>query len=99
LQRYRNQEHQFSYASNGGQSCVCVFFTYIKRGVMKSRIVLDLTFANDVAGFGIVNLKGKSVAQRAKALISVAHRNFRQGLDRQTREQGLIPKGFTFAIR
>ena len=47
-----------------------------------------------VTEYGGVNLKGKSVAERAKALISIAHTNFREELQRQAREQRLVPRGF-----
>jgi acyl-CoA hydrolase len=47
-----------------------------------------------VTEFGIVNLKGKSVADRAIALISIAHPDYREGLEREARENGLIPKGY-----
>jgi acyl-CoA hydrolase len=71
--------------------------------VRKSRIVLDLTPGNIVTTprsdimyvvteYGIVNLKGKSVADRAKALIGLAHPDFRDDLERQAREAGLIPR-------
>jgi acyl-CoA hydrolase len=40
----------------------------------------------------MVNLKGKSVPERAKAMISVAHPDFRDELERDARENGLIPK-------
>jgi acyl-CoA hydrolase len=45
-----------------------------------------------VTEYGMVNLKGRSVADRAKALISLAHPDFRDGLERDAREQGLIPR-------
>jgi acyl-CoA hydrolase len=45
---------------------------------------------------GIANLKGKSVPERARALISIAHPDFRDGLERQAYEHRLIPRGFTF---
>ena len=48
-----------------------------------------------VTEYGIVNLKGKSVAQRARAMISIAHPAFREDLERQAYAQRLIPKGFT----
>lgn len=94
------------YASNGGKSFICMSSTYDKRGAPRSRIVFDLTHGNIVTTprsdvmhvvteFGIVNLKGKSVAQRAKAMISIAHPDFREGLERQAYEHKLIPKGFT----
>ena len=36
--------------------------------------------------YGMVNLKGMSVPERAKALISIAHPDFREELSRQARE-------------
>ena len=47
-----------------------------------------------VTEYGIVNLKGKSVPERAKAMISIAHPDFRDDLEREARGHGLIPKGF-----
>jgi acyl-CoA hydrolase len=47
-----------------------------------------------VTEFGMVNLKGKSVPERARAMISLAHPDFREGLEQQAREHGLIPKRF-----
>jgi acyl-CoA hydrolase len=44
--------------------------------------------------YGIVNLKGKSVSERAKALISIAHPKFREQLERDAREKNIICKGF-----
>ena len=44
--------------------------------------------------YGMVNLKGKSVAERAKALISIAHPDFREELERDAYEHRLIPQGF-----
>ena len=49
-----------------------------------------------VTEYGIVNLKGKSVAERARALISIAHPDFREDLERQAHHHRLIPRGFTF---
>ena len=49
-----------------------------------------------VTEYGIVNLKGKSVAERAKALIDVAHPDFQEGLERQAYEHRLIPRGVSF---
>jgi acyl-CoA hydrolase len=95
-----------SYASQGGKSFICMSSTYDKRGAPLSRIVFDLTPGNVVTTprtdvmyvvteYGIVNLKGKSVAQRAKAMISIAHPDFRDDLERQAHEHNLIPRGFT----
>ena len=47
-----------------------------------------------VTEYGMVNLKGKSVADRAKALISIAHPDYREGLEREAYENRLIPKHY-----
>ena len=47
-----------------------------------------------VTEYGMANLKGKSVAERAKALVSIAHPDFREKLERDAYEHGLIAKGF-----
>ncbi len=94
-----------AYASKGGKSFVCLSSTYERRGIRKSRVVLDLTPGNVVTTprsdmmyvvteFGMVNLKGRSVPERARAMISLAHPDFRDGLEREAREHGLIPKSF-----
>jgi acyl-CoA hydrolase len=96
-----------AYASKGGKSFICQPSTYEKRGERRSRIVLNLTPGNIVTTtrsdmmyvvteYGMVNLKGKSVPERAKALIGLAHPDFREGLERQAYEHRLIPRGFTF---
>ena len=96
-----------AYASKGGKSFICLSSTYEKRGQRKSRIALSLTPGNIVTAprtdmmyvvteYGIVNLKGKSVPERAKALISIAHPDFREGLEREAYENRLIPRGVTF---
>ena len=96
-----------AYASRDGKSFICLASTYDKRGERRSRIVLDLTRGNVVTTprsdvmyvvteYGMVNLKGKSVPERARALIGLAHPDFREGLERGAYEHGLIPRGFTF---
>ena len=95
-----------AYASKGGKSFMCMSSTYDKRGEPRSRIVFNMTQGNVVTTprsdvmyvvteYGIVNLKGKSVAQRARAMISIAHPAFREDLERQAYAPRLIPKGFT----
>ena len=94
-----------AYASKGGKSFICLASTYDKRGARKSRVVLELTPGNVVTTprsdvmyvvteWGMVNLKGKSVAERAKAMISIAHPDFRVSLEREAREKGLIPRAY-----
>ena len=96
-----------AYASRGGKSFICLSSTYDKRGERRSRIVFELTPGNVVTTtrsdvmyvvteFGMVNLKGKSVPERALALISIAHPDFREGLERQAYEHRLIPRGVSF---
>ena len=95
-----------AYASPGGKSFICLASTYEKRGERRSRIVLDLTAGNVVTTprsdmmyvvteYGIANLKGRSVAERARAIIGLAHPDYREGLEREARAKGLLPKGFT----
>ena len=68
-------------------------------------MVLSLTSGNIVTAprsdmmyvvteYGLVNLKGKSVPERAKAMISLAHPDFRDDLEREARANGLVPKSF-----
>ena len=96
-----------AYASRDGKSFICLASTYDKRGERRSRIVLNLTPGNVVTTprsdimyvvteYGMVNLKGKSVAERAKALISIAHPDFRDKLEREAYENRLIPRGVVF---
>jgi acyl-CoA hydrolase len=90
-----------AYASNHGKSFICLASTYDKRDERRSRIVLDLTAGNVVTTprtdmmyvvteYGCVNLKGKTVPERAKAMISLAHPDFRDDLARHARKHGLI---------
>jgi acyl-CoA hydrolase len=94
-----------AYASRGGKSFICLASTFDKSGEPQSRIVATLTPGNIVTTprtdtmyvvteFGVVNLKGKSVAERAKALISIAHPDYREQLSRDARANRLIPKGY-----
>jgi acyl-CoA hydrolase len=96
-----------AYASKGGKSFMCLSSTYDKRGQRRSRIVPSLTPGTIVTTprtdtmyvvteYGMVNLKGKSVAERAKALIGIAHPDCREGLERHAYEHRLIPRGVSF---
>jgi acyl-CoA hydrolase len=96
-----------AYASKGGKSFICLSSTYSKHGEPRSRIVLNLTPGNIVTTprsdvmyvvteHGLVNLKGKSVPERALALISIAHPDFREQLECQAYEHRLIPRGVSF---
>ena len=94
-----------AYGSKGGKSFMCLASTYDKKGERRSRIVTALTRGNVVTTprtdmmyvvteYGMVNLKGRSIADRARALISIAHPDFREGLERDAWEHRLIPRGF-----
>jgi butyryl-CoA:acetate CoA-transferase len=94
-----------AYASRGGKSFICLASTYEKGDKRQSRIVSTLTPGNIVttprtdvmyvvSEYGMVNLKGKSVAERAAALIGIAHPDFREALEREARKHNIIPKGF-----
>ena len=81
-----------AYLSNGGKSFICCSSTYkTKDGQVKSRILPTLnpgsivtdTRANThflVTEFGIVNVKGLSTWEKAEAIISIAHPDFRDEL-------------------
>lgn len=80
------------YHSRGGKALICLASSVVdKEGVRKSRIrpfldpgtitTLPRVMVNYVVTeFGLVNLKGKSTWERAKALISIAHPDFREEL-------------------
>ncbi|HEX8912898.1 MAG TPA: acetyl-CoA hydrolase/transferase C-terminal domain-containing protein [Humisphaera sp.] len=92
-----------AYASAGGKSFVCFSSTREHHGRRTSRIVPELDAHTTVSTprtdvmfvvteYGMVNLKGKSIPERARALISIAHPDFREGLERTARECRLIPQ-------
>jgi acyl-CoA hydrolase len=92
-----------AYQSRGGKAFLCLPSTYEKKGERTSRIVTTLTPGNIVTTprtdvmyvvteYGCVNLKGLSVPERAKALIGLAHPDFREGLEREARALKLIPR-------
>ncbi|HEX7873012.1 MAG TPA: acetyl-CoA hydrolase/transferase C-terminal domain-containing protein [Sphingobium sp.] len=86
-----------AYASQGGRSIIACHST--AAGGTISRIAPALmgpvtTPRSDthivVTEHGWANLKGKSVAERAKALIGIAHPDFREELSRAAHDAGLM---------
>ncbi|KJR45929.1 4-hydroxybutyrate coenzyme A transferase [Desulfosporosinus sp. I2] len=81
-----------AYNSKGGKSFICLPSTYTdKKGEVQSRIKAVMTLGSlitdtrttvqyVVTEYGKVNLKGLSSWQRAEALISIAHPDFREDL-------------------
>jgi acyl-CoA hydrolase len=92
-----------AYASPDGKSFLCLPSTRTRRdGIVESRIVVGLepgtivtTPRTDVmyvaTEWGVVNLKGKSVPERARALVSIAHPRFRDDLAKGARDGRLVP--------
>jgi butyryl-CoA:acetate CoA-transferase len=81
-----------AYLSKGGKSFICCSSTYKTRdGQTKSRILPTIETGSIVTAtrtnlhylvteYGMVNLKGLSTWQRAEAIISIAHPDFREQL-------------------
>lgn len=81
-----------AYLSKGGKSFICCSSTYkTKDGQIKSRILPTIETGSVVTAtrtnlhylvteYGKVNLKGLSAWQRAEAIISIAHPDFREQL-------------------
>lgn len=84
-----------AFMSKGGKGIISLSSTFLnKDGIVKSRIVPTLTPGAIVTvprsitqyvctEYGMVQLHGKSTWERAKALISIAHPDFREELTRQ----------------
>lgn len=93
-----------AYLSNGGKSFICLSSTFTgKDGTVQSRIrptlangsIVTDTRANThfvVTEYGKVNLKGMSTWQRAEALISIAHPDFREQLIADADKMGIWRK-------
>nr|WP_092075015.1 acetyl-CoA hydrolase/transferase C-terminal domain-containing protein [Dendrosporobacter quercicolus]NSL50094.1 acetyl-CoA hydrolase/transferase family protein [Dendrosporobacter quercicolus DSM 1736]SDN26962.1 4-hydroxybutyrate CoA-transferase [Dendrosporobacter quercicolus] len=86
--------------SPGGKSIIALPSTAAKGSV--SRIVIELdkgaavsTSRNDVqyvvTEYGTANLRGKSIRQRAAALLEIAHPKFQPSLQEQAKKIGLLP--------
>jgi acyl-CoA hydrolase len=92
-----------AYASHGGKAFLCLSAAYERDGRRESRIVPRLAESSIVTTprtdvmyvateYGITNLKGKSVPERARALIELAHPDFREDLERTAREYRFLSR-------
>lgn len=93
-----------AYRSKGGKAFLCLSSTFDKKGTAVSRIKPLLTegaivtdpralVSHVVTEYGIANLKGKSTWERAEAIISIAHPDFRDGLVREAGKMGIWRRG------
>ena len=90
-----------AYLSRGGKSFMCCSSTFTdKKGVMHSRIrptlaegsIVTDTRPNThyiVTEYGMINVKGMSTWQRAEAIISIAHPDFRDELIREAEKMNI----------
>jgi acyl-CoA hydrolase len=96
--------HYGAYHSKGGKAFICLTSTVTdKNGNVKSRInpifspgtitTLPRTITHYiVTEYGMVNLKGKSTWERAEALISIAHPDFREELIKEAEKMKIWVK-------
>lgn len=93
-------------ASQGGLPIIVM--TSTNEAEDQSRIVTGLTAGSGVCTsrgdvhyvvteYGVANLVGQSIRQRALRLVEVAHPKFRESLLEGARRQGWIPKSFSFS--
>lgn len=93
-----------AYLSNGGKSFICFTSTFTnKTGELVSRILPTFlpgtivtcpraTTQYVVTEYGIVNLKGMTTWERAEAIISLAHPNFREDLIKSAEKMNIWRK-------
>ncbi|MBO9525564.1 MAG: acetyl-CoA hydrolase/transferase family protein [Sphingobium yanoikuyae] len=86
-----------AYASRGGRSIIACHSTAAKGTISRITPRLDGPVTTPrmdthliVTEYGLADLKGKSVGQRAKALIAIAHPDFREQLERAAFDAGLF---------
>lgn len=87
-----------AFRSEGGKGFICLASTHKKKdGTLKSNIVPFISGGSTVSGprtmiqyvateYGIAKLSGLSLRERAQAMISIAHPDFRDELERYAKE-------------
>jgi butyryl-CoA:acetate CoA-transferase len=89
-----------AYRSKGGRAFICMSSAYTKKGGLVSRIKSTLTpgavvtVPRTMVHFlvtenGVVDLKGRTLWERAEAVISIAHSDFREQLIKEAEEIGV----------
>jgi acyl-CoA hydrolase len=92
-----------AYRSKGGRAFICMSSAYTKKGSLISRIKSTLTPGAVVTlprtmvhylvtEYGVVELKGRTLWERAEAVISIAHPDFREQLIKEAGEIGVWRK-------
>ncbi|NLY70958.1 MAG: butyryl-CoA:acetate CoA-transferase [Clostridiales bacterium] len=91
-----------AFLSKGGKSFLCSPSTRITKDGQRQSTILPVHMQGSIVTvprsavhyiateYGIVNLKGKSIKERAKLLISIAHPDFREELEREAIKMKLI---------
>ena len=87
--------------SDGGKAFIVLHSTTSKgRSRIRVRLTegsvvttLKNTVDHVVTEWGIAKLRGRSLAERAQALIAIAHPDHREELEREAVEAGLLRKG------
>lgn len=87
-----------AFRSEGGKGFICLASTHKKKdGTLKSNIVPFISGGSTVSGprtmiqyvateYGIAKLSGLSLRERAQAMVSIAHPDFRDELERYAKE-------------
>jgi len=91
-----------AFRSDGGKGFICMKSTYTRKdGSKKSSITAQITPGSVVSApralvqyvateYGVANLAGKTVPDRARSLIAIAHPDFREELTQAAISAGLI---------